>query len=85
MQVMVQGSGQHLAYEVQTGMCEALIKSRLSLMVKMIQEIISLPWADTGYPHNLMVNSWVFKDDESDQMCQNQEQIHSMSAVGFGI
>ncbi len=31
----------------------------------MIREIISMPRADSGYPHNFMVNSWVFKDDES--------------------
>ncbi len=24
-----------------------------------------MPRADSGYPHNFMVNSWVFKDDES--------------------
>ncbi len=31
----------------------------------MIQEIISMLRADSGYPHIFMVNSWVFKDDES--------------------
>ncbi len=35
-------------------------------MAKMIQEIISIPRADSGYLHNFMVNSWVFKDDESE-------------------
>ncbi len=25
-----------------------------------------MPRADSGYPHNFMVNSWVFKDDESE-------------------
>ncbi len=24
-----------------------------------------MPRVDSGYPHNFMVNSWVFKDDES--------------------
>ncbi len=33
-------------------------------MFKMIQEIISMPRADSGYPHNFGVNSWVFKDDK---------------------
>ncbi len=32
----------------------------------MIQEIILMPRADSGYPHNFMVNSCVFKDDESE-------------------
>ncbi len=32
----------------------------------MIQEIISMPRVDPGYPHNFMVNSRVFKDDESE-------------------
>ncbi len=31
----------------------------------MILEIISIPRADSGYPHNFMVNLWVFKNDES--------------------
>ncbi len=35
-------------------------------MVKMIREIISMPVAESGYHHNFMVNSWVFKDDESE-------------------
>ncbi len=47
-------------------MCEVLTKSGLTFMVKMIREIISMPKADSGYPHNFMVNSWVFKDDESE-------------------
>ncbi len=25
-----------------------------------------MPRADSGYPHNFMVNSWVFTDDESE-------------------
>ncbi len=25
-----------------------------------------MPRADSGYPHNFMFNSWVFKDDESE-------------------
>ncbi len=31
----------------------------------MVQEIISIPRADSGYPHIIMVDSWVFKGDES--------------------
>ncbi len=40
--------------------------SRLPFMYKMIREIVSMPRADSGYPHNFMVRSWVFKDDESE-------------------
>ncbi len=47
-------------------MCEVLTKSGLSFMYKMIREIISMPRADLGNPHNFMVNSWVFKEDESE-------------------
>ncbi len=47
-------------------MCEVMTKSGLSFVVKMIREIISMPRADQGYPHNLMINSRVFKDDESE-------------------
>ncbi len=47
-------------------MCEVLTKSGLSFMVKMIQEIISMSRTHLGYPHNFMVNSWVFKNDESE-------------------
>ncbi len=32
----------------------------------MVQEIISIPRADSGYLYNFMVDSWVFKDDESE-------------------
>ncbi len=35
-------------------------------MVKMIQEIISIPRIDSGHPHSFMVNFWVFKDDKSE-------------------
>ncbi len=35
-------------------------------MYKMVQEIISIPRADSSYSHNFMVGSWVFKDDESE-------------------
>ncbi len=58
-------NGQRIACEVRMGMCEVLTKSGLSFMIKMIWEIISLPRADLSYPHNFMVNSWVFKDDKS--------------------
>ncbi len=34
--------------------------------IKMIREIISMPRADLGHPHNFIVNSWVFMDDESE-------------------
>ncbi len=47
-------------------MSEILTKSGFSFVVKMIREITSMPRADSGYPHNFMVNSWVFKDDESE-------------------
>ncbi len=47
-------------------MCEVLTKSGLSFVVKIIQKIILMPRADSGYPHNFMVDSWVFKDDESE-------------------
>ncbi len=43
-----------------------LTRSGLLFMAKMIQEIISMLRADSGYPHNFMVNSWVFRDDESE-------------------
>ncbi len=32
----------------------------------MVQEIISIPRANSGYTRNLMVDSCVFKDDESE-------------------
>ncbi len=57
--------GQHLACEVLTRMYVILSRSELLFIYKMVQEIISIPKADSGYPHNFMVNSWVFKDDES--------------------
>ncbi len=47
-------------------MCEVLTKCGLSFMVKMIQEIISMPKTNSGYTHNFMVNSCVFKDNESE-------------------
>ncbi len=47
-------------------MYEVLTKSGLSFVYKMIQEIISMPRADSGYPRNFGINSWVFKDDESE-------------------
>ncbi len=46
-------------------MCEVLTKNGLSFVYRMIHEIVSMPTADSGYPHNFLVNSWVFKDDES--------------------
>ncbi len=56
---------EHLACEVRSGMCEVLTKRRFSFMAKMIREIISVLRADSGYPHNFMVTSRVFKNDES--------------------
>ncbi len=50
-------NGQHLAYEVLTRMYAILTRSGLLFVYKMIQEIISMPRADSGYPHNFMVNS----------------------------
>ncbi len=41
-------------------------RSGLLFVAKMIQEIISMPRADSGYSHNFMVKSLVFKDDESE-------------------
>ncbi len=35
-------------------------------MYKMIREIISMPRVDSGYPHNFMIDSWVFEDDKSE-------------------
>ncbi len=59
-------NGQHLACEVRAGMCEVLTKSELSFVYKMIREILSMPGADSGYPLNFMISSWVFKDGESE-------------------
>ncbi len=58
-------NGQHLACEVPTTMCVILTRSRLLFIYKIIREILSTPRADSGYPHNFIVNSWIFKDDES--------------------
>ncbi len=57
-------NGQHLACEVRTGMYVTLTESRTSFIYKMIREIISMPRAEPGYPHNFGVNSLVFKDDK---------------------
>ncbi len=43
-----------------------LTRSELLVIYKMVRDIISIPKADSGYPHNFMVNSWVFKGDESE-------------------
>ncbi len=50
-------NGQHLACEVWTGMYAILTKRGLSFVYKVIQEIISMPRADSGYPHNFEVSS----------------------------
>ncbi len=59
-------NGQHLACEVLTRMYVNLTRSELLFIYKMVPEIISIPRADSGYPHNFMVDSWVSKDDESE-------------------
>ncbi len=56
--------GQHLACEVLTRMYLILTSSELLFIYKMFREIIFIPRADSGYPHNFMVNSRVFKGDE---------------------
>ncbi len=43
-----------------------LTRSGLLFIYKMIQEIILMPRADPGYPHNFMVNLWVFNVDKSE-------------------
>ncbi len=45
-------NAQHLACEVLTRMYVILTRSELLFMYKMVQEIISMPRADSGYPHN---------------------------------
>ncbi len=57
---------QHLTCEVLPRMYVILTRSGFLFTYKMVQEIISMPRADSGYPHNFIVNSWVFKDDESE-------------------
>ncbi len=58
-------NSQHLACEMLTRMYVILTRSGLLFIYKMIHEIVSMPRADSGYFHNFMVKSWVFKDDES--------------------
>ncbi len=43
-----------------------LTRSEFLFIYKMVREIISTPRADSGYPHNFMVDSWVFKDEDSE-------------------
>ncbi len=50
-------------------------------MYKIIGEIISMPRADSSYPHNFMVSFWVFKDVESESDAKTK--ISSMSALGW--
>ncbi len=59
-------NGQHLACEVLTRMYVILTRSEFLFMYKMVQEIIPIPRADSGYPDNFTVDSWVFKGDESE-------------------
>ncbi len=40
--------------------------------------------ADSGCPHNFGVNSWVFKDDES-EAGQNQQQAMSVSSQWHAV
>ncbi len=47
-------------------MCVIFTRSELLFIYKMVLEIIFIPRVDSGYPHNFMVDSWVFKDDESE-------------------
>ncbi len=42
-----------------------LTRNELIFIYKTVQEIISIPRADSGYPYNFMVDSWVFNGDES--------------------
>ncbi len=64
-------------------MFEVLTKCGLSFMVKMIREIILMPRADSGYPHNFMVYSWVFKGDEyeSDAKTNSRHRVCSRLEV----
>ncbi len=53
-------------WRVLTRMYVILTRNELLFIYKMIREIISLPRADSGYPYNFTVKSWIFKDDESE-------------------
>ncbi len=63
-------NGQHLACEVLTTVYVILTRSEFLFVYKMIPEIISVSRADSGYPHNFMVDSWVFKDGESESVAK---------------
>ncbi len=54
-----------------------LTKSTLSFMHETIPKIISMPRADSGYPHNFGVNSWIFKQDE----CEIEAKTNSRHRV----
>ncbi len=75
-------NGQHLACEVLTRMCVILTRRGLLFLHKMIQEIISMLRADSGCPHNFMVDSWVFKDDDSESEAKTNSGHRIMSALG---
>ncbi len=49
----------------------------------MIHKTISMPKADLGHLHNFTVNSWVFKDDESESEAKTNSgpQVCSWSKV----
>ncbi len=42
-----------------------------------------MPRADSGYPHNFMVNSWVLKDDESKSDAKTNSR-HRVCLLLFG-
>ncbi len=55
-----------------------LTRSELLFIYKTVQEIISIPRADLGYPHNSMVDSWVFKNEES----ESEDRCHATNICG---
>ncbi len=63
-------------------MCEVLTKSRVSFMVKMIREIISMPRADSTTPIILWSIPGFLRMTSTNVM-QNQQQTLSVSALGW--
>ncbi len=51
-----------------------LTRSGFLFIYEMIREIISMPRVDSGYPRNFMVNSWVFKGDESESKAKTNSK-----------
>ncbi len=80
-------NGQHLACEVLTRMCVILTRSELLFIYKMVQEIISIRRADSGYPHNFIVDFWVFKDDESksEAKTNSRPRVSAVIQINFCI